>query len=250
VSERRDDEGLAPAAAGPPTPEQRLVAIVEILLCSDFPTQIAIGRLLALFGYFPTDAHGALRLDYVALLSFADAALLIAIILGLLAAHREPARRLFFGRRSVAGEASLGVPLIFVALGIGAVTLVVIQRVAPTLHTVPHNPLQGLIRTRADALVFGAVVIVAGAVREEVQRAFILHRFEEYLGGAAVGVVVASAAFGAGHLVQGVDVAIATALLGALWAVVYLRRRSIVAPMVSHAGFNLLQVMQFLMLGH
>ena len=42
---------------------------------------------------------------------------------------------------------------------------------------------------------------------------------------------------------------VATALLGAFWAVVYLRRRSVVAPMVSHAGFDLLQIVQFLALG-
>ena len=38
------------------------------------------------------------------------------------------------------------------------------------------------------------------------------------------------------------DAAIATGALGAFWAVVYLRRRSIVAPMVSHAGFNVLEL--------
>jgi NhaP-type Na+/H+ and K+/H+ antiporter len=60
-----------------------------------------------------------------------------------------------------------------------------------------------------------------------------------------VGVIVTSVAFGAGHLLQGYDAAIATGLLGALWGVVYLRRRSAVAPMVSHAGFDLLQIVQF-----
>ncbi len=30
------------------------------------------------------------------------------------------------------------------------------------------------------------------------------------------------------------------------WAIIYLRRRSIVAPVVSHSGFNLLQLGQFL----
>ena len=33
---------------------------------------------------------------------------------------------------------------------------------------------------------------------------------------------------------------------GAFWGVVYLRRRSVVAPVVSHSGFNLLQIVQFL----
>jgi membrane protease YdiL (CAAX protease family) len=53
-------------------------------------------------------------------------------------------------------------------------------------------------------------------------------------------------AFGGGHLIQGKDAALATGLLGAFWGVVYLRRRSAVAPMVSHAGFNLLQIVPFL----
>jgi membrane protease YdiL (CAAX protease family) len=48
--------------------------------------------------------------------------------------------------------------------------------------------------------------------------------------------------FGLGHIEQGADVAIATAALGLFWGVLYLARRSIVAPAVSHAGFNLLQV--------
>ena len=38
---------------------------------------------------------------------------------------------------------------------------------------------------------------------------------------------------------------VALAVLGALWGVTYVRRRSIVAPMVSHAGFDLLQILQF-----
>jgi membrane protease YdiL (CAAX protease family) len=64
-----------------------------------------------------------------------------------------------------------------------------------------------------------------------------------------VGVIVASVGFGAGHYVQGRDVAVVTGLLGVFWAVIYLRRRSIVAPVVSHSGFNLLQLGQFLLVG-
>src|SRR5205085_10923068 len=116
-------------------------------------------------------------------------------------------------------------------------------------HTVEHNPLQDLVRTRGDALLFALVVVVAGGVREELQRAFLLRRFEVSLGGARVGVVVTSVAFGSGHLLQGADAAIATGLLGAFWGLVYLRRRSMVAPMVSHAGFDLAQIAGFLVVG-
>jgi membrane protease YdiL (CAAX protease family) len=85
---------------------------------------------------------------------------------------------------------------------------------------------------------------VAGGVREEVQRAFVLRRFERYLGGPVVGLVVFSVAFGAGHIIQGRDVALITATLGAFWGVVYLRRRSVVGPVVSHSLFNVSQIAQ------
>ena len=88
------------------------------------------------------------------------------------------------------------------------------------------------------------VAIFAGGVREELQRAFLLRRFEQHLGGAVVGVVVLSVAFGLGHIVQGWDAVVTTGLLGAFWAVLYLRRRSAVAPLVSHAGFNTLEVLR------
>jgi len=93
------------------------------------------------------------------------------------------------------------------------------------------------------------VALVGGAVREEVQRAFLLTRFERHLGGPVVGLVVTSLAFGAGHWVQGWDSSIAIGLLGAVWGFIYLRRRSVVAPMVSHAGFNSFEIVQFLIAG-
>ena len=69
------------------------------------------------------------------------------------------------------------------------------------------------------------------------------------LGGGITGLLVFSALFGLGHLEQGRDVALATAILGAFWGAIFLRRRSIAAPMVGHAGFNLLQVAKFLVFG-
>jgi membrane protease YdiL (CAAX protease family) len=50
-------------------------------------------------------------------------------------------------------------------------------------------------------------------------------------------------------VLQGYDVALATAAMGAFWAIVYIRRRSIVAPLVSHSGFNLLELAQYLAVG-
>lgn len=243
-----DDPGLQP----PPEPVRplstvtpRLVAILEILICSDFPTQVAIGATLPLFGLQPYASAGRLSVAYVVTLSLADAVALMALVLLFLRVHDESPRDVLIGRGRVLREVVAGVPMILVALGIAIVVLLSIQKLAPFLHTVENNPLQDLLRSPRDAWLFAFVVVIAGGIREEVQRAFLIHRFERWLGGGGVGVVVTSAAFGLGHLIQGVDAALATGLMGAFWGVVYLRRRSSVAPMVSHAGFDLLQVAQF-----
>jgi membrane protease YdiL (CAAX protease family) len=244
--DRPSDDGDRPSPLRPDPPllMARVVAFIEVLLCSDFLTQFALGGTLAAFGYQPY-VKGRLNVGYVVGLSLVDAVLLIGLVLVLLYAHGERPREVLFGHRPIVGEAVLGVPMILVALGIAAVVLLTVRRFAPSLHTVEQNPLQDLLRSPRDAWLFALVVLVAGGVREEIQRAFLLHRFEVWLGGGIAGLIVTSAAFGAGHLLQGADAAIATGLLGAFWAAVYLRRRSSVAPMVSHAGFDLLQIVQF-----
>ena len=238
-----------PSSPQPSVLSHRVVAIIEVLVCSDFPTQFAIGATFTALGYSPFSSPGQLRLGYVVWLSLADSAALIGLVLLFLYAHGERPRDVLLGRRPVVQEATLGVPLILVALVLGGLVLLAIRHFAPWLRTVEHNPLQALLRSPHDAWVFAFVVFVAGGVREEVQRAFLLHRFDVWLGGGMAGVVVTSLAFGAGHLLQGADAAIATGLLGAFWGVTYLRRRSCIAPLVSHAGFDLLQVLQFMVAG-
>jgi membrane protease YdiL (CAAX protease family) len=225
----------------------RVVAFIEVLICSDVVTQYAIGGTLLAFGYRPKTAGGQLSIGYVAALSLGDAVLLIVLILALLYAHGERPRDVFAGGRPVAAEGVLGLLLIPIAFGIAAVVILTVRRFAPSLHNVADNPLQGLLQSPRDAWLFALVVVVAGGVREEIQRAFLLHRFDVWLGGGVAGLIVTSVAFGAGHFdLQGLDAGIATALLGAFWGLVYLRRRSSIAPVVSHAGFDLLQIVPFL----
>jgi membrane protease YdiL (CAAX protease family) len=237
-------EASSPARATSADLRSRSVALLEILICSDYPTQFALAATFAAFGFTPA-ADGSLSLTYIVALSLVDTVFLVGLILMFLQAHGESARELFFGARPVGVEMRRGVGLIFVALLIGAAAMLTIQQLAPSLHNVEHNPLQDMIKTPAQTALFALVVVIAGGVREELQRAFILRRFEQHLGGPVVGVIVASIAFGAGHYVQGADATVATALLGAFWAIVYLRRRSVVAPMVSHSGFNLIEIVLF-----
>jgi membrane protease YdiL (CAAX protease family) len=235
------------AAPLPPPPRPtltRTAAFLESLLCSGFPTQLAIIALLTGAGLGARDGAGRLSLGFVVTLSLADAGVIIGLVLLFLRAHGERPRDVLLGGRRPAAEAALGLLLVPIAFVVVLLVLGSIILWAPWLRNQPRNPLEDLLVTSLDRLLFGVVVIVAGGVREEVQRAFILHRFEQRLGGAVVGLVLFSLAFGLGHVDQGRDVAIATGTLGAFWGVVYLRRRSIVAPAVSHAGFNVLEILR------
>lgn len=232
-----------------PRAASRSVALLEVLLCSDYPTQAVLGTTFAALGFGAFSPNGQLRVGFVVALSLLDTVLLVGLMTFFLYAHGERPRDVFLGSRPVVPEASYGVPLILVALALAIATLATIQHYVPSLHTVARNPLQDLIGTPLNAWLFALVVVVAGGIREELQRAFLLRRFEQSLGGTRIGVVVVSLAFGSGHLLQGMDAAVATGLLGAFWGVVYLRRRSVIAPIVSHAGFNLLQIGQFLLVG-
>lgn len=235
---------VSPLDAGPPR-QRRLVAVAEVFLCSSLPTQLLLQVILVQAGFPPTTETGSFSLPFVVAVSLADTALLVVLMVILTRAHGQTVAGLWLGPRPVLREVLLGVTLIPSVFLLVVVLLTGLRLLAPTLHNVPTNPLEEMARGGAmNAAAFGLVAIVAGGVREELQRAFLLRRFELHLGGPMVGVVVLSTAFGLGHAVQGWDAAITTGALGAFWAVLYLRRRSSIAPLVSHAGFNSIEVLR------
>ena len=229
--------------------QRRALAISEVFLCSSVPTQILLQALMVAFGWNPLTEDDQFSLSFVVTMSLADTLLLIGLMVVLTRAHGESVRELWLGRRPMMREALLGLALVpWIFLGVFAL-LITLRLLAPGLHNVDTNPMEQLASGGAlNAAVFALVAIFAGGVREELQRAFLLRRFELHLGGARVGVIVLSVAFGLGHSVQGWDAAVTTGALGAVWAVLYLWRRSSVAPMVSHAGFNSLEVLRIAIL--
>ena len=239
----------APAPIDPSRTAARLRAVVQVLACSGVPTQLLLVQILALFGIRPFLEGDTLNVTWVFLLSLADTALLLLLIGGLLVANGESIREVFLGRRLARTEVPLGLVSVVPVLLVAAAVLLTSQYLAPWLHNVPDNPLADLLKSPEDRWLFAIVALVAGGVREEVQRAFLLTRFEQHLGGARVGLVVTSVAFGLGHLLQGFDAALATGTLGFIWGAMYLWRRSSVAPIVSHAGFNGLEIARYLVVG-
>ena len=239
----------APLAATPGGLHPKAAAVIEVVACSGLPTQLAIAGVLALAGVAPYDGAGRLSPAYVFALPLADAVVLIALIAWFLRLHGERPRDVLLGGRHVVTETIVGllhIPLVFL---LAVAVMLVVRLLLPSLHDVERNPFETLVTSPASAWIFIAVAVVGGGVREEIQRAFILHRFRQHLGGATLGLVLFSLVFGLGHSLQGMDVAVTTGALGLFWGVTYLRRGSMVAPMVSHSGFNTAEIFRVAMSG-
>lgn len=242
------DEGTTVATSRGAPPADRLTALLQVVLCSDVPTQALLAYILTHLGLPALDAAGRLSATYVVVLSLADTVLLTTLVVVFILAGGERPRDVFLDGRPILREARLGLWLIPATLILSVTASVTIRELAPWLHNVPENPLEALIVSPRLTVLFVLVGIVAGGIREELQRAFILRRFEQSLGGGWLGLVVFSTAFGAGHAIQGWDAAIITGGLGALWGAVYLVRRSVVAPILSHAGFNVAEILGYVAL--
>src|SRR5215467_11569978 len=112
----------------PPISSVRIVALIEVLLCSDFPTQLAVDAALRALGYPPFDSTGQLQVSYVVSLSLADTLLLLGFVWLFLRAHGERPSEVFLGRRRVIDEIRVGIPLIVVALTVGIGVLLLVLR--------------------------------------------------------------------------------------------------------------------------
>ena len=222
---------------------RRRTAAFEVLLCSGFPTQLLLVFALRLLGIGPIDASGELSLRWVVMLSLADATLLLGLVLFFLHRGGERPSDVFLGWRSPHRETLLGLLLLPVVLGLAIVGASLLHSAWPGIRNVPVNPFETFLRSPRDAGIFALVAVVAGGLREELQRAFIIQRFGQHLGGVWLGLLVFSVAFGIGHVAQGLDAAVLTTLLGALWGTIYITRRSVVAAIVSHAGFNISEIL-------
>lgn len=246
--------GEAPETVVSPAPPQpvwldrqlpKLPAIAQVIAVSGFPTQLLVAAVLIIgVGMSPYSGDGGLSLQFIATVSFIDTALVSLLILTFLRFSGENSHTVFFGNRPIWPEFWRG--LVFVPVVFLAVTGIVagLRYLAPWLQTVPENPLAAFMNNPFDAAVFAVVVVLAGGVREELQRGFILHRAEQKLGGAWIGNLGYGLIFGALHIDQGLDVALVIGLMGLGWGATFIRRRSVVAGMVNHAGFNGAMVVQ------
>lgn len=241
LGEESSADGECPsprAQTGSLTPEwvNRLYAIFEILLCSGILTSIAVQLIFYQLGY--TDRSILSNSKTTAALVLLESVFLLGLVVLLQRARAQTLWNLGFQAQHYGKEVRIGliiVPVLFVT------NFLVTQmfRLWLPQWVSEENPLLNLVKTPGDLMLFLLVSLLAGGIKEEVQRAFILQRFRNYLSAATAGLIVWSIAFGAGHYVQGLDSAFGASLYGLIFGAVYLWRNCLIAPMVAHALYDM-----------
>ena len=162
----------------------------------------------------------------------------VAVIRILLDANQESLSDLGLTRPALKAAIVWG-PLL--AAGIFVLVNVLLGSVLRALGT-PAKPeaLAALFRDPREAPLWIFAAVAGGGFSEELIRAFVLTRFERFLGrvGLVAALVLDTVVFAFGHLYQGVTGAIQSAVTGLLFALIFLRRRRVADSMVVHALFD------------
>ncbi len=228
------DESPPVELAPKSSPLDRVQAVLEILIVSG-----VLSSLLAAVPFSLRKAGPALLQDARLISAFIllEAGITLVFLTALLRVHGETFSDLGLNRKRWVANAAIG--LAFLPLFFLTNTLVseLFRRFLPQFY-LDRNPLIDMVRSPRDLVLFLVSGLVAGGVKEELQRAFILTRFRQHLGGAWPGLVLWSAAFAAGHYLQGVQGVVVAGVLGLLFGILYLVRQSLVAPIVSHAAYD------------
>ncbi len=234
----------SPHVTAPTTFEQRLTAIGGVVLCSDIPTRLRSVFCSTLWASAPARRR-QLEPRYVATLSLLDSVLLIGMMWTFMRLRGDRPRDVFIGPSPIASAKPRrpAADLCRVPHR-AAVIMLSVRALLPWTHNVETNPLQGLLGRPADIAVFAVVAVVAGGVREELQRAFLMNRFND--GSAARSSASSSPV---PHSAWGASCKAGTQrspplCSGRSGRRFMSRRRSAIAPVVSHSGFNLLQLVQ------
>ena len=136
----------------------------------------------------------------------------------------------------------IGIPF---TLALFVVTNVVLNSaLASILGGGSSRSIAHLFRDPAQAPLWVLTALIGGGFAEELERAFILTRFEKLFGraGLIAALTLSTIVFGLGHLYQGPAGAISAGFTGLVMAFVYLRRRRVMDAMLVHAAFDLLGI--------
>jgi len=220
----------------------RMQAVLEIMLVSGIVSSLLVALVFtAIFG---RSRQGLLEMGAEFLVAYIllESAVTFLILWILMRSRRETLSELGLRRERWKTHVLPGIlaaPCLLVVSGAAGMFF----RLFLPKYALEKNPLMEMIHSPQQLALFIIVGIIAGGIKEELQRAFILRRFRHHLGGVRVGLVVWSLAFGVGHYTQGAQGMCAAAILGFIFGILYLVRGNLILPITAHAVYNTLSLL-------
>ena len=221
---------------------ERLQALFEVFLLCGIISSLLAMLPFSLLGISEDDFLQNPHLLVGSLLL--EAFITLAFLIAVLRAHRESLGQIglkFINWRADALGGILLVPLLFL---INALVSEGIRIYLPHRY-IESNPLTEMIKTPEELALFIVCAVAVGGIKEELQRAFIIKRFESHLGGAKLGLVIWSVAFGVGHYMQGFQGVVIAGLLGFVFGIAFLIRGRLIAPIVAHSIYNTMALLGY-----
>jgi uncharacterized protein len=224
--------------SGRPLPRQ--VQLVEVVV---FLFLVVPSLVLSLF----VVSQGGVSFLLAALATIFRDLALVGLILYFLWRNGEPFARIGWTPRRAGREMLLGAVL-FGPFYLG--TALVEQELLKLGLTVPKTSLPSELRAEGtlEFALAGILVVVVAVAEETVFRGYLLLRFRPFLGSAAA-VVLSSVIFAVGHGYEGSAGLVTVGFMGALFALIYLWRGSLVAPVVMHFLQDFLGIVLLPLLG-
>jgi membrane protease YdiL (CAAX protease family) len=125
------------------------------------------------------------------------------------------------------------------------------QVLRATGFSVPSKPLPSFLEAKgmAEFLLASLLVIVVAAAEETIFRGYLILRLQAVTANSAAAVVLSAVIFALGHGYEGSAGVITVGVMGLIFALVYLWRQSLVAPMVMHFLQDFMGIVLLPMLG-
>ncbi len=216
-------ESLPPAVTAAPSRKSQLLEVLVFLFL------IGPSMVLSFFAL----KGGAVSFDLLAGATILRDLALVCLLAFFLWRNQEPVRRIGWTAQGVFREAVLGIVL-FIPMLIAANAIETYLRGAGLSGT--PKSLSNMLTPSGPwefALAFILVVVVAIA-EETIFRGYLMLRIGSLTGSSAAAVILSAAIFSVGHGYEGVAGVATVGFMGLVLALVYLWRRSLVAPMVMH----------------
>jgi len=173
---------------------------------------------------------------------------LVSLILFFIWRNHEPVTRIGWTLKNSRKEIALGI-LLFIPFTFGTALL---EKSLQALGlSVPSTPLPSFLTARGmgEFLLASVLVVIVALAEETIFRGYLLLRFKTLTANPTAAVLLSAVVFSIGHGYEGSAGVVTVGVMGAVFALVYLWRRSLVAPMVMHFLQDFLGIVLLPLLG-